>query len=258
MPASGHIETATQEYKGGRVATVTIDYQERLNVLNTAIAQDLTETFERLGGDAELRAVVLTGAGDRAFVGGADVNELIDLDARSAEVFITGMHRCYTAVRDCPVPVIARINGHCLGGGLALAAACSMRAASEGAKLGFPEARVGIPPVIETALLPGMVGWGRAHEMLLTGDTIDAATAAQWGLVERVVPADQLDGAVESWVESILACGPRAIRAQKALMRKWDSLPLTAAIAAGIPVFAEAFGTDEPRSYLNSFRERKR
>jgi enoyl-CoA hydratase len=262
MPPSGHIRTESEDRQAdavsGRVATVTIDYPNRLNVLNTPIVQDLTDTVRRLSADGELRAIVLTGAGDRAFIGGADLYELVDLNPRTAEVFITGIHTLCSALRDCPVPVIARINGHCLGGGLVVAAACDLRAAADNASFGMPEVRVGIPSVIESALLPGMIGWGRARELLYTGDTIDAATAADWGLVERVVPSAQLDVTVDAWLDSILACGPRAVRAQKALVHKWDSLPTTAAIAVGIPVFSAAYTTDEPHTFMKRFLDRKR
>ena len=258
MSASERVRLSSEDRDGGRIVTITIDHPERLNVLNTPIIQDLIDTVRRLSTDEQIRAIVITGAGDRAFVGGADAYELVELNARTAETFITSFHRFLAALRDCPIPVIARIDGHCLGGGMALAAACDLRAASDRSTFGMPEVRVGIPSVIEAALLPGIVGWGRARELLYTGDTIDGATAAAWGLVERVVPADQLDDAVDGWINSILACGPRAIRAQKTLMHKWESLPLTAAIAVGIPVFAEAFATDEPRTYLKSFLDRPR
>lgn len=262
MPFSDHVRTTTEDRPAGptsgRIATITIDYTQRLNVLNTPILQDLTETVHRLGAEKELRAIVLTGAGDRAFIGGADLYELVELNPRTAEAFITGVHRFCAALRDCPVPVIARVNGLCLGGGLVVAAACDLRAASDNATFGMPEVRVGIPSVIESALLPGMIGWGRARELLYTGDTIDAQTAADWGLVERVVPPAQLNATVDAWIDSILACGPRAVRAQKALVHKWDSLPLTAAIAVGIPSFSEAYSTDEPRTFMKRFLDRKR
>ena len=259
MSASERVRLTSEDRDGGRIVTITIDYPERLNVLNTPIIQDLIDTVHRLSADEQIRAIVITGAGDRAFVGGADAFELVELNARTAETFITSFHRFLAALRDCPHPrhrshrrpLPRRRHGP-------WAAACDLRAASDRSTFGMPEVRVGIPSVIEAALLPGIIGWGRARELLYTGDTVDGATAAAWGLIERVVPADQLDAAVDGWITSILACGPRAIRAQKTLMHKWESLPLTAAIAVGIPVFAEAFATDEPRTYLKSFLNRPR
>jgi enoyl-CoA hydratase len=156
-------------------------------------------------------------------------------------------------VRAIPVPVIARIQGYCFGAGLELAAACDFRIASETAELGMPEVRLGIPSVVEAALLPTLIGWGRTRRLLLTGETIDAECALSWGLVEEVTAADELDGAVEACVADILACGPAAIRGQKALIAAWETLPLAAAITAGVEAFADAYRTDEPARMMAEF-----
>jgi enoyl-CoA hydratase len=149
--------------------------------------------------------------------------------------------------------VIARLQGYTFGAGLEMAAACDMRVASADAQFGMPEVRLGVPSVVEAALLPQLIGWGRTRRLLLTGDRIDAATALAWGLVESVVPAHQLDAAVERLAELILASGPRAVRLQKALIGEWESLPLSQAIQRGIDRFAEAWETDEPRTIMRSF-----
>ena len=151
------------------------------------------------------------------------------------------------------MPIIARIEGYALGAGLEVAAACDLRIAAEGARFGMPEVKVGIPSVIEAALLPPLIGWGRTRRLLYTGETIDAAEAERWGLVERCVPKAELDGAVEQVLDAILACGPRAIRLQKALIREWEDLPLSQAIARGIARFGEAFRTDEPKRMMGAF-----
>jgi enoyl-CoA hydratase len=208
---------------------------------------------ERLGTDDSLRAVVLRGAGERAFIGGADIDEMAALDAASARVFITLVHRCCDVLRRVPVPVIARIQGYVFGAGVELAAACDMRVAAAGSQFGMPEVRLGIPSVVEAALLPQLIGSGRTRQLLLTGDTIDAATALTWGLVEQVVPAEQLDQAVEGLIASILASGPRAVRLQKALIAEWEDLPLRDAIRRGIDSFAEAWRTEEPRQMMQAF-----
>src|SRR5579863_3547573 len=189
----------------GRVAWVTVDHPGKLNVLNRQLIDELIRTIRSLAGDDKLRAVVLTGAGERAFIGGADIRDLATLDRSTATEFIAALHLACEALRDLPVPVIARIHGFALGAGLEVAAACDLRIASEHARFGMPEVRVGIPSVIEAALLPGLIGWGRTRRLLLTAETIDAATAQSWGLVEEVVPADQLDAAVEQLVEAVLA-----------------------------------------------------
>jgi enoyl-CoA hydratase/carnithine racemase len=156
------------------------------------------------------------------------------------------------------VPVIARIRGYCLGAGLEIAAACDLRVAAEDARFAMPEVRVGIPSVIEAALLPRLVGMGRARELVLTGEAIPAAEALAIGLVERVVPADHLDEAVEDWLASIVTAGPRALALQKALLRQWQELPLEEAIAKSIDAFAEAYESDEPRRLMRAFLERRR
>ena len=147
---------------------VTIDNQRRLNCLSTPIIVELAGVMRRLADGKALRALVLTGAGEKAFIGGADLNELGGLCADSARLFITRLHEACKTIRDCPVPVIARINGYCLGAGLEIAASCDLRAAADHAHFGMPEVQMGIPSVIEAALLPGLIGWGRTREMLLT------------------------------------------------------------------------------------------
>ncbi|MEK9661455.1 MAG: enoyl-CoA hydratase-related protein, partial [Alphaproteobacteria bacterium] len=147
---------------------------------------------------------------------------------------------------------------YCLGGGLEIAAACDLRIAADDARFAMPEVRVGIPSVIEAALLPALIGWGRTRRLLFTGETIDAATAYDWGFVEEVVPAGALDAAVDRTVDAILAAEPRAVRLQKALIAEWEHLPLDSAIAAGIDTFAAAFQTDEPNRAMRAFIERKR
>ena len=207
----------------------------------------------------ELRAVVLTGAGPKAFIGGADIHVMAGLaDGAAARGFIGLVHCCCRAVRDCPVPVIARINGWTLGAGLELAAACDLRIAADTAQFGMPEVRVGIPSVVEAALLPGLIGWGRTRRLLLLGETIGAAEAERWGLVERVVPVADLDAAVGEWLAHLAAAGPRALRLQKALIRRWEDLPMAEAIAAGIDSFAAAWESPEPRAMLGAFATRRR
>ncbi len=240
------------------IATVTVSGRHRLNIVGRADLAALAEALERLAGRAGLRAVVLRGAGERAFIGGADLDEMAALDPLGARGFIAGIHRVCEAVRNLPVPVIARLAGYTLGAGLEIAAACDLRIAAEDAVFGMPEVKVGIPSVVEAALLPMLVGWGRTRQMLLLGEHFTAAEAASWGLVQRVVPPEALDAGVAAWVETLLAAAPRALAQQKALMRQWEDLPLRAAIAAGIDAFAEAFTTDEPGRLMRAFRAARR
>ncbi len=161
------------------------------------------------------------------------------------------------AIRALPVPVIARINGWCLGFGMELAAACDLRVAADTAKFGMPEVRVGIPSGMEAALLPRLVGWGKATELVYTGDIIDAAEAHRIGFLQAMVPVAELDARVERWIDSILRGGPRVMRLQKALLRDWERLPLEDAIQAGIRACVEARSTDEPRRMMAAFINRK-
>jgi enoyl-CoA hydratase/carnithine racemase len=155
------------------------------------------------------------------------------------------------------VPVIARINGYCLGAGMELAASCDLRAASDHAKFGMPEVRVGLPSGMEAALLPRLIGWGKAAELVLTGDVIDAAEAHRIGFVQRLVPAAGLDAAVEGWIASLFASGPRAVRLQKGLLRDWERMSIADAVQQGIRACVAARDTDEPKRLMEAFLARK-
>ena len=242
---------------GGRLARITIDNQSRLNVVSSPIIRQLTDAVRGLYGDTDLRLVVVTGAGDRAFVGGADVRELVELDVDSAYPYITRLHLACASLRKMPVPVIARIDGYCLGGGLEIAISCDLRVASATSTFGMPEVRLGIPSVIEAAVLRRLVGPGKTRQLVYTGEPIDATEALGCGLVDRVVPPSELDAAVDAWARAIGSAGPRAIRLQKALVRRWDDIPLDHAIQAGMRSFITAFATDEPHRLMRRFLDKK-
>ncbi len=243
----------TAQDHGGKIARVAVDNVRKLNCLSTPLIVQLAEAFTKLSADRELRAVVLTGAGERAFIGGADLNELGGLCADSARLFITRLHQACRAIRDCPVPVIGRINGFCLGAGLEVAASCDMRAAAEAARFGMPEVRMGLPSVIEAALLPGLIGWGRTREMLLTGELYSAAEALRMGFAQKVVPSGELDSAVDTWLAAICRATPAAIRAQKALMNRWERVSVEEGVLAGIDALSNAYKTGEPQAAIAAF-----
>ena len=180
------------------------------------------------------------------------------LDPVSAREFISRLHETCKVLRNLAVPVIARIDGYCLGAGLEIAASCDLRVASARSTFGMPEVRVGIPSVIEAALLPRLIGWGRSRELMLTGRQVTAEEALKWGLVERVAPIGDLDSAVDEWVAWILQSGQRAVRLQKALIREWENLTLDQAIQRGIDAFSEAYTSDEPRTLMTRFLKRSR
>ena len=233
------------------VARLTIEREAKLNSLDSATLEGIAQAMHDL--PAEVRAVVLTGAGGRAFAGGANLDELAGLDPVSAREFITRVHRACAALRECPAPVIARVNGFCLGAGLELAAACDLRIAAANAAFGMPEVRLGIPSVVEAALLPRLIGAGRARWLVLTGENIDAAQALAWGLVERVVPAARLDAALEAALDALLAAGGEALRAQKRLCKLWEEAPLDECVRLSIVEFAAAYAGEEPRRMLGEF-----
>jgi enoyl-CoA hydratase/carnithine racemase len=247
--------------EGGFVARVTIDRAAKLNALDRALMGEIIAAMAKLAADPELRLVIVGGAGGRAFVGGADVAELAALDAATARDFITEVHRTCDAFRHLPVPAIARIDGYALGAGLELAASCDLRVASARSSFGMPEVRIGLPSVVEAALLPLLIGHARTRRLLLTGETIGAAEALDWGLVDVVAPPEELDAAIDQLAGSILAGGPQAIRIQKALILDWEERHAAAAVERGIDRFAEAFASEEPRrmtaAALASLRRRR-
>lgn len=248
------VRTTITELAGAhRIATVEIDNSARLNCLSTPQVVRIIGAFETLSEDDDLRAVVLTGAGDKAFIGGADLNELGGLCADSARLFITRLHQACAAIRACPVPVIGRINGFCLGGGLEVAASCDMRVACESAVFGMPEVHMGLPSVIEAALLPGQIGWGKTREILITGETFAATEALAMGFVQKVAPASGLDVAVETWLSAICRAAPAAVRAQKALIDRWERVSIDEGVYAGIDALSNAYKTGEPQARIAEF-----
>jgi enoyl-CoA hydratase/carnithine racemase len=258
MSAGASVELRIEQRAGGSVALLTIDNRAKLNTLNSVLMTEFIGKVEGLAAQEELRALVLSGAGEKAFIGGANIPEMAALDSDSARDFITLVHRTCDCLRRLPVPVIAAIDGYALGAGLEVAVSCDLRVATARAKFGMPETRVGIPSVVEAALIPHLIGFGRARELLLLGEVIDADTALRWGLVERVVAPEELDTEVEAVLTALFAAGAQAVRNQKALLQQWEKLPTDKAIAAGIDAFARAYETDEPRRMMAAFLKRTR
>jgi len=252
------IRTDIAVVEGGRVATLTFDNRSRLNTLNPALINDATTAITALHNDEELRALVLTGEGDRAFVGGADINHMAGLDSSSGRAFISSIQQLHQAILDVPVPVVGRINGYTLGAGMELAACCDYRICADNAEFGMPEVHVGIPSVIEAHRLPMLIGWGRTRELLLTGRWIKADEALRIGMVEQVVSQDALDSAVNDSLSLLVRAAPKAVRDQKALMNQWESLSQRDGLKASIDAFAGAYETDEPQRYMQAFINRKR
>lgn len=241
--------------RGDGGARLTIDHAAKANSLSRELMTGMIDVLHKLAADDSLRALVVTGAGGKSFIGGANVDEMASVDKEGARDFITLVHRTCDAVRRVPVPTIARIGGHTLGAGLEFAAACDIRIASEGSVFAMPEVRLGIPSVVEAVLLPRLIGWGRTRLLLLTGRSINAETALSWGLVEEVVEAAQLDAAVDRCVAEILESGPQAVRLQKRLIDSWMDAETDAAIAASIGEFAGACAGPERAELMRAHLE---
>lgn len=240
------------------VARVTLEHAAKANSLSKLLMQQLIAVLKGLSADSSVRAVVVTGAGGKAFIGGANVDEMAAVDTEGARAFITLVHETCDAVRRVPVPTIARIDGYTLGAGLEFAAACDLRIASDKSVFAMPEVRLGIPSVVEAVLLPRLIGWGKTRMLLLTGRSIDAATALAWGLVEETWPPAELDAAVDRCLADIVAGGPKAVRLQKRLIDSWMDAPTDASIAASIGEFAGACALSERSERMDAHIEARK
>src|SRR5262249_11595493 len=175
---------------------VTVNNPGKRNALGMAGKEQLSEAFRALARDRALRVAILSGAGERSFIPGADLAEMKDLDARGARQQHSWTHRRCHAIREMPVPVIARINGYCFGAGMERAASCDMRIGVTTAKFGMPEVRFGIPSGMEACLLPRLIGWGKTRELVYTGSHIDAAEGLHCGFLEKLAEPADLDAGV--------------------------------------------------------------
>ena len=225
----------------GAVATITLNRPAVLNALNAALLDGLTEALDRIDADDAIRAVILTGAGERAFAAGADIAELADLEQPAAGIALARRgQRVTQRIEGLRVPVIAAVNGFALGGGCELALACDMRLASENAKFGQPEVNLGILPGYGgTQRATRLLGIGAAMFLCTTGATIDAAEALRIGLVQRVVPAAELNAESRALAATIAGKAPLAVAAAKRAIL--DGAPL--ALGEGLALEALHFGT---------------
>lgn len=249
---------ATVEVDALGIATVTIDGGGPLNIVSSGLAQALAATLRGLASRADVRLVVIRGSGQKTFVGGADIRELAALDPAAAREFIGALHSMCEAARDLPVPSICALRGWCIGVGLELAASCDIRIAEDTARFVMPEVRIGIPSVIQGALLSRLIGEGRARWMMLTGEAIDAVKAESWGLVTEVVAPDQLESVVRRSAASLAELSPSAMRAQKQVLRTTEAPHLDAAMKHSIEIFGAAYESDEPGKLMNDFLTKKR
>ena len=229
--------------KDDGIARIFLNRPEKVNALNSQLLDSLSAEIERLASDESLRVVVLAGRG-KVFCAGADVGELAALNASTAPAFVGRVHRVCAALRALAVPVVARLHGAVIGAGLEIAAACDLRIAAKGTRLAMPEVKLGIPSVVEAALLPRLMGSGRAAWLVLTGEAIDAERAYEWGLVEEVT--EDLDQTVGRVVQSLVGADREALRVQKQLLQLWEEAPLGRSIDASLARFAEAYAGGVP------------
>jgi enoyl-CoA hydratase len=244
--------------EGGFVARVLVNNESKKNALPVEGRALLASIMTELSTDPELRCVVLTGVKDN-FIGGANIGQMADFpDHVVAELGSKTTHHACDSIRRVPVPVIARIEGYCLGAGMEIATSCDMRVASTTAKFGMPEVKYGVPSGMEACLIPRLTGWGKAMELVFTGEIISAEEAYHFNYVEKLVAPEGLDAQTERWVDSICEAGPRAIRIQKELCRDWEQMSIADAVQAGVRAVGRAHTTDEPKRLMSAWRERQR
>jgi enoyl-CoA hydratase len=240
------------------ITTITVNRPDKLNALNASVIRELGQAIEAAGTDPSIRGVILTGAGAKAFVAGADITELANqspLESKARSLAGQAVFRRFEALRK---PVVAAVNGFCLGGGCELAMACHIRLASENARFGQPEVKLGISPGYGgTVRLPRLVGRGRALELLLTGEMIDAQEAWRIGLVNRVVALDQLLPEADTLLRKILAQGPLAIAAVLEAVDVGAETASTEALVLEANHFGLLAATEDMREGMRAFLEKR-
>lgn len=248
-------ETISVE-RDGAVAWVTIQRPEKLNAINAQVVDELSAAFAALAREGGVRAAVLTGSGDRAFVAGADIAQMASLDAEAAARFARRGHDLGAQMAALPFPVIAAVNGFALGGGTEIALACDLIVASDRARFGQPEVGLGVIPGFGgTQRLARRVGVGKARELVLVGSLIDANEAQAIGLADRVVPHDKLRDEVKAMAEQIARNAPLAVAHAKRVLHVGESVPLEVARELEIQAFALCFATEDQKQGMKTFLE---
>ncbi|MBI4464797.1 MAG: enoyl-CoA hydratase/isomerase family protein, partial [Acidobacteria bacterium] len=236
----------------------TLNRPKVLNALNTKTILELADCFAALQQDNSVRVVIVTGSGEKAFAAGADIQELAASSPQEARECSLRGHAMLDRLENLGKPSIAAINGYAFGGGCELAMACSFRIASENARLGQPEVKLGIPPGWGgTQRLPRLIGKGMALQMILTGDPISAQDALQWGLVNQVVPPDQLLPTVEALARKIIANAPLAVRYALDAVHEGLNSPLDQGLSLEGTLFGLSFSTADMREGTRAFLEKR-
>ncbi len=242
-----------------RIATITINRPKSLNALNPATMEELRDAFESVGAREDVGVVLLTGAGEKAFVAGADIGEMSRFGQLQALDFSVRGHEVLALMERIPQPVIGVVNGFALGGGCELAMACDLLVAADTAKLGQPEVSLGIIPGYGgTQRLPRLVGRNVAKELVLGGDMITAQRACEIGLVNRVVPAAELMKTAREIAGKILSRGPVAVRLAKMAMNRGLDMDLANANAYEASLFAACFSSEDSTEGMKAFLEKRK
>jgi enoyl-CoA hydratase len=243
----------------GRIAWITVHRPDKLNALNRQTVGEIASAARHALRDPGVGVLVVTGAGPKAFVAGADIAEMSALDAGAAQEFSHELNAALSVLEGSQKPVIAAVNGFALGGGCELALACHLRFAADTAKFGQPEVGLGlIPGAGGTQRLPRLVGRGRALDLILSGEMIDAAEALRIGLVERVVPAGELKDAVGAYAGKLLAKSPRALARALEAVVVGGEMDLTGALRLEASLFGLGFATDDMREGTRAFLEKRK
>jgi enoyl-CoA hydratase len=241
------------------LVTITVNRPDKLNALNHAVVADIHAAFVHAKTDPDCHLVILTGAGPKAFVAGADIGELAVMDVLGAKKISHAGQAALAAIENLGKPVIGMINGYAFGGGLETALACHLRTMAEGAQIGLPEVGLGIFPGFGgTQRLPRVVGRGRALEMILTGDPIDAATALDYGLVNRVAPAEELRAVTEKLARRILQRGRIAVGIALESVLRGTEAPIEEGLRLEADLFGLVASTRDMREGLNAFLEKRK
>ncbi|HEX6641320.1 MAG TPA: enoyl-CoA hydratase-related protein [Thermoanaerobaculia bacterium] len=237
---------------------VTIDRPKVLNALNAQTIDELGRVFRDIRDDDDVRAVILTGGGEKAFVAGADINELAQMTPITGKETASRGQRVFLSIERCPKPVIGAINGFALGGGCELALACHIRIASEKAQLGLPEVTLGIIPGYGgTQRIARLLGKGKALELILTADRIGAAEAERIGLVNKVVPPEQLMATAEEMARKIMTRGPLAVRAAIEAVMSGSEMPFDEGQFLEATLFGLLASTADMKEGMQAFLEKR-